>query len=415
MMTEKDKNKKNRKINLPTYIKVIVGMTILTLFVFLINRYFNSQVVYALATQEKEDIAIKEYKKIENEINLEEVIKQNQDNQEEKIEIEEMDLEYTTIYENNVELPKGMIQVLQEGKTGTQQAIYLKQYENGELIKDEQIGSKVIGSSIDKIVQVGTGNYNNNYKVKVGDTLYVTSNTLDVRSQKTVDSEKVIVLNQKDEVKLLSIDEQWYEIAYGNYIGWVQKDCVTYWTPSTKQEEVNSVAGQSKSTLVSKLSINMKLNQPSGLTLEQFKKVLSNNEKDKNKILQNNAEYFYYIEKQYDINGIFVAAVAIHESNWGTSKLATSKNNLFGYGAYDRDPYNSAYSFAKHSEGIDLLGRVFVKYYLHPSGTKIYGQEIATGKYYNGPTLKGVNTKYATDKNWSNKVYEWMKYLYNRL
>ena len=28
--------------------------------------------------------------------------------------------------------------------------------------------------------------------------------------------------------------------------------------------------------------------------------------------------------------GIFLAAVGIHESAWGTSKLAIEKNNLFG-------------------------------------------------------------------------------------
>ncbi|MBQ1975905.1 MAG: hypothetical protein II227_00540, partial [Clostridia bacterium] len=58
------------------------------------------------------------------------------------------------------------------------------------------------------------------------------------------------------------------------------------------------------------LNIDMKLNKPSGLTLEQFKKVLKDN-KDTNKIFENNAEYFYYIEKQYNINGIFVAAIGI--------------------------------------------------------------------------------------------------------
>ena len=31
------------------------------------------------------------------------------------------------------------------------------------------------------------------------------------------------------------------------------------------------------------------------------------------------------------------------------------------------------------------------------------------------PTLSGVNTKYATDKNWANGVYSHMKYLYNKL
>ncbi len=71
---------------------------------------------------------------------------------------------------------------------------------------------------------------------------------------------------------------------------------------------------------------------------------------------------------------------------------------MFGYGAYDRDSYNSAYDFEDYSEGIDLLARVFAKYYLNPKGTKIYDGNTADGSYYNGPTLTGVNVKYATDK-----------------
>ena len=58
---------------------------------------------------------------------------------------------------------------------------------------------------------------------------------------------------------------------------------------------------------------------------------------------------------------------------------------------------------------------LFVKYYLNPKGTSIYGGEVATGSYYNGATLTGVNTKYATDKNWANRVYQHMQYLYNKL
>ena len=107
--------------------------------------------------------------------------------------------------------------------------------------------------------------------------------------------------------------------------------------------------------------------------------------------------------------------MGIHESAWGTSKIANDKKNLFGYGAYDSNPYNGAYNFTNYSESIDLLARVFVKYYLNPKGTAISGGEIATGSYYNGPTLTGVNTKYASDKNWASKVYSYMKYLYNKL
>mgnify|MGYP002705599970 FL=1 len=172
---------------------------------------------------------------------------------------------------------------------------------------------------------------------------------------------------------------------------------------------------KTKEQLSCNLNENMSLNVPSGLTLEQFKKVLSNNDQDKNKIFEQNAEYFYYIEKQYNINGLFVAAVGIHESAWGTSKISADKKNLFGYGASDSNPYNNAYTFSSYSEGIDLLARVFVKYYINPAGTKIYDNEIATGKYYSGPTLAEVNKKYASDKNWNKSVYNWMKYLYNKL
>ena len=162
------------------------------------------------------------------------------------------------------------------------------------------------------------------------------------------------------------------------------------------------------------LSFDMALNKPSGFSLEKFTKALKD-DKDKNKVFEENAKYFYYIEKEYNINGLFVAAVGIHESAWGTSAIARNKHNLFGYGAYDSNPYNGAYSFDSYSESIDLIARVFVKYYLNPKGTIIYSGEKANGSFYNGNTLSAINKKYASDKNWANGVYNHMKYLYNKI
>ena len=48
----------------------------------------------------------------------------------------------------------------------------------------------------------------------------------------------------------------------------------------------------------------------------------------------------------------------------------------------DSNPYNGAYSFNDYSECIDLIARVFIKYYINPAGTKIYDGTIASGKYY---------------------------------
>lgn len=178
-----------------------------------------------------------------------------------------------------------------------------------------------------------------------------------------------------------------------------------YVEPKKANDEIGSSHG---------LAFDMKLNQPSGFSLEQFKTILSD-EKDKNKIFANNAEYFYYIEDEYNINGLFVASIAIHESAWGTSNISKKKFNLFGYGAYDSNPYNGAYSFESYAESIDLIARVLVKYYLNPAGTKIYDGQTASGKYYSGNTLSAVNKRYATDKNWANAVYKYMQYLYGKI
>ena len=140
-------------------------------------------------------------------------------------------------------------------------------------------------------------------------------------------------------MKVLDIIQNWYKISYKNMIGWVKSECTTYINLKADKEQQyeNETSEKTKQQLLSTVGFGMQLNKPSGLTLEQFKKILSD-DKDINKVFRNNAEYFYYIEKQYNINGVFVAAVGIHESEWGTSKIALQKNNLFGYGAYDSNP-----------------------------------------------------------------------------
>ncbi len=241
---------------------------------------------------------------------------------------------------------------------------------------------------------------------------------LAVMTESNEDSKKLATLHTNEELKVLEIIENWYKISHDSITGWVKQECTTYINPNEtyldNDENKDTTSQNENNSQIQNLSFNMSLNKPSGLSLEQFKKILSD-EKDKNNIFENNAEYFYYIEQQYNINGVFVAAVGIHESAWGTSTISRQKNNLFGYGAYDSNPYNGAYSFDDYSESIDLIARVFVKYYINPKGTNIYGGEKALGTYYTSPTLQGVNNKYATDKNWANSVYSHMKYLYNKL
>ena len=77
--------------------------------------------------------------------------------------------------------------------------------------------------------------------------------------------------------------------------------------------------------------------------------------------------------------------------------------------------YRTQNLLIKNNEGIDLVARVLTKYYLNPEGTEIYDGNVANGKFYSGSNLSAVNRRYASDKNWANSVYKWMKYLYNNL
>lgn len=416
-MRTKDKAKKRSKVHMKITLKSIITFlgTIISLLYIVIfyNYYFGRSNVYAtevISNEEQTEISKAQ------EIDMEKIIVQNtKQGQKEEYNVQEATLEYLTKYRNNTNLPKGKIQVIQEGREGKQEITTKKIYQNGELISEEQVSSKITKAAVDKIVEVGTGSGSSNYRVKVGDVLYVTSDRLSVMVEPNEQAQKVATLSKGNELKLLEVQDEWYRISCSSTIGYVKSECTTYIDNTIKPNTQNSSAtAKSAMQLTSSLSFDMALNKPSGLTLEQFKKILSDS-KDTNKIFENNAEYFYYIEQQYNINGVFVAAVGIHESAWGTSKIAREKNNLFGYGAYDSNPYNGAYSFSNYSESIDLIARVFVKYYINPKGTSIYGGEKAAGTYYNGPTLRGINTKYATDKNWANSVYNHMKYLYNKL
>lgn len=412
-MKAKDKAKK-MKITLKNVITFLAFLISLLYIIIFYNYYFGRSKVYASETTSYDTQEVKISKA--QEIDLEKIIEQNASNtQKEEYIVEETVLEYITKYRNNSNLPKGEIQVVQEGREGKQEITIKRTYQEGEMIGEEQVSCKITKASVNKIVEIGTGNYTSNYQVKVGDKLYVTSDRLSVMLEPNEQSQKIATLAKGNELKLLEIEKQWYKISCNSIIGYVKAESTTYLNEKAKEEsQKQTTVAQSKGQLTTQLSFDMPLNKPSGLTLEQFKKVLSDS-KDVNKIFENNAEYFYYIEKQYNINGIFVAAVGIHESAWGTSKIAKDKNNLFGYGAYDSNPYNGAYSFSDYPESIDLMARVFVKYYINPKGTSIYGGEKAVGSYYYAPTLSGVNTKYATDKNWANAVYQHIKYLYNKL
>lgn len=104
---------------------------------------------------------------------------------------------------------------------------------------------------------------------------------------------------------------------------------------------------------------------------------------------------FKTAEELYGVNAVFLTSLAIHESNSGKSRIAQDKNNLFGFMAYDRDPYNSAKEFETKEEGILHVAGYLKENYLTPNGS-----------YFNGYSIDAINVKYATDLNWANGIVQ---------
>lgn len=382
----------------------VVLVVILIMIYIIYNIQMNKLIVYASNNKPANDVV-----KISNaeKVDIEKIISDNQEGKAEQIITEEIDLEYITEYRTNKELPKGTMKVIQEGRIGTEQVTLKITYNENNERQEELINSVITKAAVDKIVEIGTSNIKINNKITLKSNIYVTSDRADIMKESNIDSGKVTTISRNTEMTVYAIDGDWYKVVANGQVGWIKSENVAIKNPEP-------IVQNNQSNGITKCDFNMALNKPSGLTLEQFKKVLTDS-KDVNNVFSENAEYFYYIEQQYGINGIFVAAIGIHESAWGTSRISLNKKNLFGYGAYDSSPYSSSYNYNSYSEGIDLLARVLMKHYLNPKGTVIYGGEIATGKYYNGNTLTGVNQKYASDKNWANKVYSYMEYLYKKI
>ncbi len=100
---------------------------------------------------------------------------------------------------------------------------------------------------------------------------------------------------------------------------------------------------------------------------------------------------------RYKINPMYLLANAIHESAWGTSKIAQEKKNLFGFKAYDSDAYGSAASFSTLEEGIYYCAQYISDRYLTTTSWAYQGAIL-------GNKSVGMNVKYASDPYWGQKI-----------
>ncbi len=113
-----------------------------------------------------------------------------------------------------------------------------------------------------------------------------------------------------------------------------------------------------------------------------------------NSKLYNTGQDFIKTQEKYGVNAILMLIVGINESSSGTSTISKDKNNLFGLGAVDSDPYNSAETFETVGECIDKYGYKWLTYgFLQPGDWRFEGAIL-------GDKSAGVTVHYASDPFW---------------
>lgn len=388
---------------------IITIIVIFTICIMYSNYIYASDVVIG-----SEPELVGTYEKNNNVIDLDKIIEENSSIVRKKeVTTESFDMDFEIIYTENPLLPEGEEVITEEGTLGIENITYINSFENDVIVESKEIKRSIVEESKPQYVDIGTSKFLAEYDAHIGDTLYVEADT-DLRFQKSDSADVGFVIPMYMDVILKDIKDDWYIVTYEN------KDVIV--TGYIKEDNLRSVASNPEMPekariyrIINDVNIDMKLNKASGLTEQDFINIFTNISSDKNKIFEDNAVVFYEMEQKYNVNGLFLAAIGIHESGWGTSAISRDKKNLFGYGAYDSSPYESSYTFDDYSEGIEILAKSMVKYYLNEEGVHVYDDEYSTGKYYNGSTVKGVNIRYASDTAWGDRVFATMESLYGRL
>lgn len=134
------------------------------------------------------------------------------------------------------------------------------------------------------------------------------------------------------------------------------------------------------------------------VTAEQYDAYIASKKKPTSKLL-NAGSAFATAQNTYTVNSLLMYGIAINESAWGTSNIALTKNNLFGWNAVDSSPGQSANYFASVGQCV----KEFTYNIIHIG----YLDATEDGRY-RGPHLgdkhSGLNVKYASDPYWGEKA-----------
>lgn len=134
------------------------------------------------------------------------------------------------------------------------------------------------------------------------------------------------------------------------------------------------------------------------LNANQFNQMVDKQVGESSSKMKGLGESYINSQNTYGVNALLMFGVSANESAWGTSSIAKNKNNLFGHGAVDSNPYYGATGYLQPADSIKYHAEKFIS----------EGYLDSEDWRYNGPHLgdkaSGINVRYASDPYWGEKA-----------
>ena len=146
---------------------------------------------------------------------------------------------------------------------------------NQVLIAENVISEIVKNEPVTKIIEVGTSEFLFDRQAHIGDTLY-TSDMVTMYNEASEESDILCMIYPYIDIKILSEKNGWSCITVDGIEGYIKND---YITSVALYPEVVELCR--KQRILIKVNSAMDVNKPSGLTREDFVRVLSNHREDK--------------------------------------------------------------------------------------------------------------------------------------
>lgn len=138
------------------------------------------------------------------------------------------------------------------------------------------------------------------------------------------------------------------------------------------------------------ISRDMDLTIATGLSKEDFKKLISNVKYDTSKFFYDNSDFIYDVCKEYQINEIFFCGLISAESGWN---IASNHRRTYNY--ISLMTQNGLIQYSSVEEGLTAAAKALHNNYLTEGG-----------RFYNGKTLYGVKTRFCpASSTWVELVY----------